>query len=203
MTDPDFNAITSAAFRADPHPILARMRAHHPVLHLSPGLIESWHIFRYHDVRAVLLDTETFSSDRGLVGGGQLSDANLGFLFNNMISATGDKHRRLRMIGNRVFMPKYVESFRPMVQSLVDERMDFALSGEKFDLVEDFAAEITVAMVCAILGAPRAARRQRPDSPLVGGVGRKLRGLHLAGGGKPRTGRKRPPDRHRPDRLFP
>ncbi len=160
MIDPEFNAITSEAFRADPHPILADMRAQHPVLHLAPGLIESWHILRYDDVRAVLLDTETFSSDRSLVGGGKLADANLGFLFNNMISATGDKHRRLRMIGNRVFMPKFIESFRPMVQSLVDERMDFALSSGEFDLVEEFAAEITVAMVCAILGVPRADKKQ-------------------------------------------
>ncbi len=154
MIDPDFNAITSEAFRTDPYAILARMRAQHPVLHLSPGLIESWHILRYDDVRSVLLDTETFSSDRSLVGGGKLGDANLGFLFNNMISATGARHRRLRMIGNRVFMPKFIESFRPMVQDVVDERMEFALSGGDFDLVEDFAAEITVTMVCAILGLP-------------------------------------------------
>ena len=152
---PDFNAITSAQFRGDPHPILAYMRERHPVAHLSPGLIESWHVFRHKDVRAVLLDTETFSSDRALVGGGALADSNLAFLFNNMISATGDKHRRLRMIGNRVFMPKFIESFRGQVQALVNERMDMALTGEPFDLVEDFAAEITVGMVCAVLGLPR------------------------------------------------
>ena len=160
MIEADFNALTSPAFRADPYPILAHMRAHHPVAHVSPGLIESWHIFRYHDVRAALLDTESFSSDRSFVGGGSLTDANLGFLFNNLISATGDRHRRLRMIGNRVFMPKFIEAFRPMVQKLVDERMDFALAADKFDLVEDFAAEITVGMVCTILGLPRADKDQ-------------------------------------------
>ncbi len=62
MIDPDFNAITSDAFRADPYPILANMRAQHPVLHLSPGLIQSWHILRYDDVRSVLLDSRR--SDR-------------------------------------------------------------------------------------------------------------------------------------------
>jgi len=160
MLDPDFNAMTSSAFRTDPYSVLARMRRANPVAHLSPGLIESWHILRYDDVRDVLLDTETFSSDRSLVGGGKLADANLGFLFNNLISATGHKHRRLRMIGNRVFMPKFIESFRPLVQSLVDERMNLALRGDEFDLVEDFAAEITVAMVCEILGLPRADKVQ-------------------------------------------
>jgi len=160
LIEPEFNAMTSATFRADPYPILARMRQNHPVAHLSPGLIESWHIFRYDDVRAVLLDTETFSSDRALVGGGALADANLGFLFNNLISATGDKHRRLRMIGNRVFMSQFIESFRATVQAVVDQRMDRALAADEFDLVEDFAAEITVAMVCAILGLPRADKAQ-------------------------------------------
>ncbi|MEE9427810.1 MAG: cytochrome P450 [Paracoccaceae bacterium] len=160
MLDPDFNAMTSPAFRADPYPILARMREDHPVAHLSPGLIDSWHILRYDDVRSVLLDTETFSSNRSLVGGGKLDDANLGFLFNNLISATGNKHRRLRMIGNRVFMPKFIESFRPVVQAVVDERMEMALDTDEFDLIEDFAAEITVAMVCAILGVPRSDKEQ-------------------------------------------
>lgn len=160
MIDPDFNAMTSDEFRNDPYPILARMRQTHPVAALSPGLIESWHILRYDDVRTVLLDTKRFSSDRSLVGGGKLNEANLSFLFNNMISATGDRHRRLRMIGNRVFMPKFIESFRPTVQAVIDERMEMALGGQEFDLVEDFAAEITVAMVCAILGVPRSDKAQ-------------------------------------------
>jgi len=86
---------------------------------------------------------------------GALADANLGFLFNNMISASGDKHRRLKLIGNRVFMPKFIEKYRPVVESVVDERMKMALQGESFDLVEDFSAQITVAMICAILGIPR------------------------------------------------
>lgn len=79
VIDPEFNAVTSEAFRTDPYPILVRMRTQHPVLHLSPGLIQSWHILRYGDVRSVLLDTEMFPSDRSLVGGGELVDANLGF----------------------------------------------------------------------------------------------------------------------------
>jgi len=59
------------------------------------------------------------------------------------------------MVGNKVFMPKYIEKFRPNVEAVVKERMDFALSGALFDLVEDFSAQITVAMICAILGVPR------------------------------------------------
>lgn len=155
MSHPDFNAMTSPLFRQTPWPVLAHLRETHGVVHLSPGLVESWHVLRYDDVRAVLLDPETFSSNRALQGGGDFADANLGFLFNNMISATGDRHRRLRMIGNRVFMPKMVEAFRPAVETVVNERMEMALAGEPFDLVEDFAAEITVAMITAILGLPR------------------------------------------------
>ncbi|WP_052249022.1 cytochrome P450 [Leisingera sp. ANG-Vp] len=149
-----FNALTSPEFRQNPYPVLARMREEHPVFHLSPGLTESWHVFRYEDVRQVLLSPEIFSSDRSLQDGGALAEANLSFLFNNMISAGGDKHRRLRMIANRVFMAKAIEALRPAVQKVVDQRMDIALQAGEFDLVEDFAAHVTVAMICEVLGLP-------------------------------------------------
>ena len=149
-----FNALTSPEFRADPYPVLAIMREEHPVYHVSPGLTDSWHIFRYEDVRQVLLSPDVFSSDRGLQGGGGMADANLSFLFNNMISASGDKHRRLRMIANRAFMAKAIEALRPAVQNVVDTRMEIALQTGDFDLVEDFAAQITVAMICEVLGLP-------------------------------------------------
>ena len=141
-------------------PTLAHQREHEPVTPLKPGLLESWSVLRYDDCCQVLLDTETFSSDRSQIGGGDLADANLALVFNIMISAAGERHRRLRMIGNKVFMPRYIERFRPRVQEVIDERMDMALQGEQFDLVEDFSAEITVAMICAILGLPLSDMRQ-------------------------------------------
>ena len=156
MNDPDFNAMTSATFRQAPWPVLARLREAQGVVRIAPGATPSWHVLRYDDARAVLLDPDRFSSDRSLQGGGALADSNLAFLFNNMISASGDKHRRLRMIGNRVFMPKFVEAFRPVVEAVVSEQMNRALAAGSFDLVEDFAAQITVAMICAVLGLPRA-----------------------------------------------
>lgn len=156
MPDPQFNPMTSESFRENPWPILARVRSTTPVAHMAPGLVESWSVLRHDDAQRVLLDPETFSSDRSLIGGDEgMAESNLGFLFNNMISAGGDRHRRLRMIGNRVFMPKFIESFRPAVEAVVEERMAMALAGGIFDLVEDFAAPITVAMICAILGIPR------------------------------------------------
>ncbi|WP_420860240.1 cytochrome P450 [Marivivens marinus] len=151
----DFNALTSDRFRADPYPILAHMREAHPIYHLAPGLTESWHVFRYDDARQVLLSPDLFSSDRSMQGGGDLADANLAFLFNNMISASGERHRRLRMIANRAFMAKSIEGLRPVLQAVVDERMKMALSGAEFDLVEDFAAPVTTAMICDMLGLPR------------------------------------------------
>lgn len=155
MIDPEFNPMTSGSFRRDPYPILARVRESHPVAHLSPGLVESWSVLKHDDVQRVLLDPETFSSDRSLQQDPEFGKANLSFLFNNLISAGGEKHRRLRMIANRSFMPKYIERFRPALEAVVDERMDMALSGAPFDLVEDFAAQITVTMICSILGIPK------------------------------------------------
>ncbi len=154
MIDPDFNPMTSPAFRADPWPILARVRAAHPVAPLSPGLVDSWSVLTHASVARVLLDPETFSSDRSLRGGdADMSDANVAWLFANMISAGGDRHRRLRMLANRGFMPKTLEALRPVLEAAVRTSMDRALQGD-CDLIEDFAAPITVAMICALLGIP-------------------------------------------------
>lgn len=150
---PDFNAMTSDRFRANPYPILADLRERAGVVALDPGLVPSWHVLRYDDARRVLLEPELFSSDRSLQGEA-VADANLSFLFNNLISATGEKHRRLRMIGNRVFMPKFIERYRPVLAEVIDARMEAALAAGEFDLVEEFSAQITVAMITAILGLP-------------------------------------------------
>ena len=153
-----FNALTNFAFIADPVPLLAELRASHPVLRINPGVKESFHFFRYDDIRAALLDPESFSPDRRLFarGDADLGDSNLSFLFNNMISATGERHRRLRMIGNRVFMPKMIEAFRPRAEAVVAGRLAFALAADCFDLVEDFAVPITISMIAEVLGLPKA-----------------------------------------------
>ncbi|MFZ1815926.1 MAG: cytochrome P450 [Rhizobiaceae bacterium] len=155
-----FNALTSPAFRADPMPMLARLRQESPVLRIKPGMLESWHVFGYEDIRSILLDPDRFSSDRSLIGGGdaRVSKANLGFLFNNLISASGEKHRRLRMIANRVFMAGGVERFREVCDRKIGQCLDDALDGEVFDVVEGFAAKISIAMISAVLGLPDADR---------------------------------------------
>lgn len=162
MTDlhPDFAPMTSAAFRADPYPVLAWMREHAPVAKLDTGLSQSWSVFRYADAQAVLLDPDGFSSDRSLGAEGEKGDADLAYLFDNMISASGEKHRRLRMIGNRVFMPKFIEAYRPAIEAVVAREMDRALARGTFDMVEEFSARITVAMISAILGLPEADMEQ-------------------------------------------
>ncbi|MGB3147362.1 MAG: cytochrome P450 [Paracoccaceae bacterium] len=152
---PDFNALTSQRFRADPFPILAALRQEGSVHRFEGGLKPSWHVLDHATAREVLLDPDRFSSDRSLATSDKAAgDLNLSFLFNNLISATGEKHRRLRMIGNRVFMPKFVERFRAPIETMVDARLDAIVGAGPIDLVEDFAAPITVGMITAILGLP-------------------------------------------------
>jgi cytochrome P450 len=156
-----FNALTNPQFVRDPFPMLAELRERHGAVRIRPGLVESFHLFRDADIRAVLLDPEGFSSDRSLIGGGDkgLSEANLGFLFSNLISATGEKHRRLRMIANRVFMPNRIESYRAVAEKAAGEAVDMALSADSFEAVEEFAAHVSVSMITAILGLPMADKK--------------------------------------------
>ena len=55
----------------DPYPVFDRLREEHPVFHAADR--DLWVVSRYDDVRAVLLDAETFASGRGTVPTGFVS----------------------------------------------------------------------------------------------------------------------------------
>ena len=48
--------ITSPAFKADPYPFYARLRAEQPVARARMGKLETWLITRYDDVQLALKD---------------------------------------------------------------------------------------------------------------------------------------------------
>jgi cytochrome P450 len=63
-------------------------------------------------------------------------------------------HTRLRKLVSKAFAPKVVSALQPDIGSLVDGLLDRAAEKGRFDVVEDFAYPLPVAVICRLLGVP-------------------------------------------------
>ena len=145
----DFNAL-SPEFVKDPLPYMKKGLEQFPVLDHAPGLEHCYSIFRYADVKEVLLDWRRFSSEPDP----EIEALNLGRATENFILMDPPRHTRLRSLANRGFMPSVIRNFIPRAEQVVTERLDYALGQDEIDLVDDFSAQITVGMITGILGLP-------------------------------------------------
>jgi cytochrome P450 len=63
-------------------------------------------------------------------------------------------HTRLRKLVSKAFAPKMVNALRPDISVLVSGMLDRIAENGRFDVVEDFAYPLPVAVICRLLGVP-------------------------------------------------
>ncbi|OBA58823.1 cytochrome [Mycobacterium sp. 1100029.7] len=63
-------------------------------------------------------------------------------------------HTRLRKLVSKAFAPKVVNALRPDISLLVGGLLDGIAEKGSFDVVEDFAYPLPVAVICRLLGVP-------------------------------------------------
>jgi cytochrome P450 len=152
--DPHDEAVLS-----DPYPVYARYRRHAPVhwgAPYTPGAKGCWYLFRYQDVVDLLRDRrfrrkwpENGPRHRNV------PDEQRPFwdVFDRLLLSTDPPdHRRLRTLVSHAFTPQKAESYRPLAESVATELVS-ALPDD-FDLVEDYAAQLSFSVICTILGVP-------------------------------------------------
>lgn len=105
---------------------------------------------RHADVKAALLDIETFSSEWGqgprfTPPGGMLSDP--------------PEHTRFRRIVQRAFKPTQIEALRPRAEQIARELLG-AVKGDTLELHDDFACPLPVVLIAQMLGVPPGEREQ-------------------------------------------
>ena len=156
--------LASAAFKANPFPFYAHLRAEAPVYRMTANRPEHdplWIITRYQDVAAVLRD-ERFVKDRSnALPPHQLPKANGLSRFSqimnkNMLAMDAPDHTRLRELVHRAFTPAKVEQMRLRVEQMADELLDKAGKNTHFDLIEQYALPIPLTVICEVLGVPAA-----------------------------------------------
>jgi cytochrome P450 len=153
------SALAHPAFKANPYPFYARMRAESPVFQASvPVIGRGWLVTRYEDVVTVAKD-DRFSRNilpmvRWLPGFVRVP------LTRQMLSQDPPDHTRLRKLVSQAFTPRRIERLRDRIQAVCDELLDAAPRTGSFDLVRDYALPIPLTVIAELLGIPKQDRQR-------------------------------------------
>jgi cytochrome P450 len=146
-----------AAFRTDPHPVLARLRRDAPVHH--DDVIKRWVLTRADDIERVLRDRTMAIDPRKANEGTYMR------LFvpprgqaPSMLFSDDPDHTRLRSLVNKAFTPRAVERLAPRIRRIVADLLDAVAGTQSFDLIAALAGPLPVIVIAEMLGVDPADR---------------------------------------------
>lgn len=143
--------------RANPHPIYHRMRTEVPRFWNAPDRV--WILTRYEDCEAVLRDPRWSSNPQHLAEPPPLEEASV----RESMATTGTNillfldppnHTRIRNLVSRNFTPKAMQAWRPRIEQIVAELLEDLAERGEVELIEDFAFQVPVTVICELLGVP-------------------------------------------------
>jgi unspecific monooxygenase len=154
------------AFLEDPYPTYEELRSGSPVFY-----DDSWELTflaRHSDISAVLRDRERFGRDFRHRLDPEVVDHALyrriyppqwptwtRYIRESFIDLEPPRHTRLRRLVSQAFTRRSSEAFRPRLEEAADRIIDRGLDVGTFDVIEDFAIPIPVAMIAELMGIPR------------------------------------------------
>ena len=174
--------VTAPAFKADPFPFYARLRADAPVLPVTvPRMGQAWLVTRYDDVSAVLKDDRLLKNQRDALTREQFKKARtmprmFSALERGLLSLDAEDHDRLRGLVHKAFTPRRIEQMREQMQLVADDLLAAAeRRGGRMDLIADYALPLPLTMIGGIIGVPE---RDHPrfsawSQTLIGTVSRR------------------------------
>jgi cytochrome P450 len=139
----------------EPWEVFEALQRDAPVFfHEEPGGRGFWVITKFEDVRAVLRDYATFSSELG--GAARIEDLPEDVLAarRNFLEFDPPKHGRYRRLFSADFTPSSVGRYADWLRELIASRLDAALEKGSFDLVQELAAPVPIRVLGRILGLP-------------------------------------------------
>ncbi|MCV6977111.1 cytochrome P450 [Mycobacterium bourgelatii] len=142
------------AHRADPYAVFAKFRDHGPLP--LPGANLTF-FSSYGDCDEILRHPSSSSDrlnstavQRQIAEGATVRPLGPpGFLF-----LDPPDHTRLRRLVSKAFVPKVVNALQPDISALVDDMLTRFAAAGKFDVIDDFAYPLPVAVICRLLGVP-------------------------------------------------
>ena len=147
LPSPLGDAVTVAKLDADPHPVLAELRAREPVAHVPA--IDGWLVTRHDLVVAALRDAATFTVDDPRFTTSRVVGP-------SMLSLDGDEHARHRAPFTGPFRPREVrERFTSAVTSEAARLTDALARRRGGELRRAFAGPLSATTVALSLGLHR------------------------------------------------
>ncbi len=152
--------IASPAFKTNPYPYYARLRAEAPVHRVPlPGKQTAWLVTRYDDVSAMLKDDRFVKNRWSVVSPEQAANQPwvpkfVRPLERNMLDVDPPDHTRLRGLVHKAFTSRLIEDLRGRIQALTDELLDAVESRGQMDLIRDYAQPLPTTIIAEMLGVP-------------------------------------------------
>ena len=152
-----------------PHEFFTWLRAHeplywHPPTETTPDGEGFWVFSRYADVDQVIMDPESYSSDKGgarTAGGTTIKDE---LSAGKVMNQTDDPlHRRLRAIVNEGFTVKAISALEGELRARTRSLLEGIQSGEHLDFAQRVSREIPTQAICIVLGVPEEDRLMLTD----------------------------------------
>ncbi len=149
LTDADF------FLHGDPHQAWTIMRAEDPIHwdEKRPGR-GYWSLTRYEDARQVYLRADVFSNEHGQI----LTFGDDEWIGNRQMMLLLDPphHTPMRLIVSKRFTPRAVAREEAHVREVAARVIDAVAERGECDFVTDVAARIPTAIICEMMGVPRA-----------------------------------------------
>ncbi len=155
LTAADIDVFSSEVYTAGiPHEQFAWLRR-------QPGMLlqqipdpdledEAFIAARYDDLLAVSKDAEHFT----ITDGHNVRKVRGRSDGRNLLVLDDPDHLQLRMRANKGFTPKMVRKFEAHYRDLADRILQRALAQDRFDFVTNVSAELPLAAICELIGAP-------------------------------------------------
>ncbi len=132
--------LEDAGVQADPYPLYPLLRDAAPVVESRIGGQPSWVVSRRKDIAAILMDPATYSSRTSPLP--------------NMLSLDEPAHGRLRAMVAAKFTQPAVQTMADDIRAKAEALFAHCVSAGQVDIVDAFAAPLTVAMISTMLGIP-------------------------------------------------
>ncbi|MGW8375462.1 cytochrome P450 [Streptomyces sp. ODS28] len=146
--------------RHDPHRVYARLLKESPVhWAVQPDGAEAWLVLGYPEAKEALahpaLSSDLAHANRQwrahYLGDPDATDFPHG---RNMLNSDPPEHTRLRKPTTQAFTPRRIEALRTTVEEHTARLIRALPPQEPFDVIDDFAAPLTLGMICTVLGVP-------------------------------------------------
>ena len=147
-------ALLDPSNRANPYPAYAQIRDRGPVqlpdmtLNVFSSFADCDHVLRHPSSASDRL--KSTAAQRQIAEGADVRPFGPpGFLF-----LDPPDHTRLRRLVSKAFAPKVVKALEPDIAAMVDSLLDTVAAKGRFEVVDDLAHPLPVAVICRLLGVP-------------------------------------------------